>query len=209
MILSMHIPKTGGVSIRNILKDHFREGFVLWYWEITDAFGQVCSDIPAGATCVHGHYAVDVLADRFPEATLITWVRDPIERVVSSYYHRLRDPDLRHPATREIHERKLSLLEYAELPLARNEMTTFFGKRTPEDFAFIGLVEEFSRSLGVMTRVLGLPSVEPRRDNANPAGTGRYDLSSATRARLQVLNEQDIVLYRKCLQRWSRLVNEA
>jgi Sulfotransferase family len=204
----MHIPKTAGVSIRNILKDHFREGFVLWYWEITGADGEVCPDIPVGATCVHGHYAVDVLADRFPQATLVTWVRDPVERVVSSYYHRLREPDWRHPVTREIHERKLSLLEYAELPLARNEMTTFFGKRTPDDFAFIGLVEEFARSLAVMTRILGLPQVEPRRDNANPAASGRYDLLPATRARLQALNEQDIVLYRKCLRRWSHLVNQ-
>jgi len=69
------------------------------------------------------------LTDLFPHAELITWVRDPVERVISSYHHRLRDPDPQHPVCHELHDRKLSLTQYASLPLVRNEMTRYFGSK--------------------------------------------------------------------------------
>ena len=166
--LSIHIPKTAGVSIRNIPKEHFGPGFVLYYWQITDAWGQVLAEVPSDATCVHGHYQADQLANTFPDSALITWVRDPAERVVSSYYHRLRDPDWQHPVCEELHRRKLSLTGYAALPLVRNEMSHFFGSKLPEDFFFIGIVEEFDRSLARMAQMLGITAAPLRRGNLNP-----------------------------------------
>lgn len=203
--LSIHIPKTAGVSIRNILKEHFGPGFVLYYWQITDAWGQVLSEVPAEATCVHGHYQTDQLTGVFPEARLITWVRDPVERVVSSYYHRLRDPDPQHPVCRELHSKKLSVIEYAALPLVRNEMTHFFGSKKPGDFYFIGIVEEFDRSLVAMARLLDIAEAPLRRDNFNPEKpAGRYDLDAAIRREIWGANEQDADLYADCVRLWNR-----
>lgn len=202
--LSVHIPKTAGVSIRNILKDHFGPGFVLYYWQITDAWGQVVDQVPATATCIHGHFQSDRLTGLFPDARLITWVRDPVERVVSSYCHRLRDPDPLHPVCHELHEKKLCLADYAALPLVRNEMTLYFGSKPPADFFFVGIVEEFERSLGVMTRKLGIPSATLRRDNVNPdKPVGRYQLEPALRNEILALNELDAALYADCLHRWG------
>ena len=148
MLLSVHIPKTGGVSFRNMLKESYGSGFVLNYWEVTDAWGRV-PEAPATAACIHGHFVAHELADRFPAAQLATWVRDPVERVASSYYHRLRDPDPRNYVSRMIHEQQLSLLEFAELREARNEMAWFMGRKWPEDFAFIGVTEHFAESMFV------------------------------------------------------------
>ncbi len=202
--LSIHIPETAGVSIRNILKGHFGPGFVLHYWQITDASGRIVGKVPAEATCVHGHYQADQYTRIFPEAALITWVRDPVERVVSSYYHRLRDPDPRHPVCLELHRKGLSLTEYASLPLVRNEMARFFGSKKPEDFLFIGIVEEFNQSLARMAQLLGIPAAPPRRDNVNPEKQpGRYELDPGVRREILELNEKDTHLYEVCLQRWS------
>ena len=201
--LSIHIPKTAGVSIRNILKEHFGPGFVLYYWEFTDAWGRVVDQVPPDATCVHGHYQTDQLIGVFPQAKLITWVRDPVERVISSYYHRLRDPDPRHPVCHELHRRKLSVTEYAALPLVRNEMTQFFGSKKPMDFHFIGIVEEFDQSLAMMARLLGMPEASPRRDNVNPEKIpGRYQVDAMVRREIQSLNEQDADLYADCVRLW-------
>jgi hypothetical protein len=202
--LSIHIPKTAGVSIRNILKEHYGPGFVQHYWQITDAWGQTLEKVPSDAICVHGHYQADQLTGIFPEAALITWVRDPVERVVSSYFHRLRDPDWRHPVCHELHSRKLSVTEYAALPLVRNEITHFFGSRRPEDFFFIGIVEEFDQSLARMAALLDIPAARSRWDNVNPEKQkDHYELAPAVRQEIQQLNEQDLRLYEACLGRWG------
>jgi hypothetical protein len=207
MILSVHIPKTAGVSVRNILKEHYGPGFVLHYWQITDAWGRVLDQVPESATCVHGHYHTDALTGRFPGAPLITWVRDPVDRVVSSYFHRLRDPDWRHPVCVELHEKQLSLVQYAALPLVRNEMTRFFGSKKPEHFAFIGIVEDFERSLVMMKQVLGVADIPSRRDNVNPAKpAGGYVLGAQIRQEIAQHNAEDVSLYTKCVGLWRQKI---
>jgi hypothetical protein len=133
----------------------------------------------------------------------MTWVRDPVERVVSSYYHRLRDPDWRHPVCRELHSKKLSLIAYAALPLVRNEMARFFGNKNPADFFFIGVVEEFEQSLEDMAWLLEIPAPPFRRDNVNPdKRTACYELDPVVRREIGELNERDMELYGQCLNRF-------
>ncbi len=199
MILSVHIPKTGGVSIRNLLKEHFGPGFVTYYWTLTDAWGRNVPEVPPTATCLHGHFQTDEFTRYFPQARLITWVRDPVERVVSSYFYRLRDPDWKHPVCRDLHEHKLSLAEYAALPLVRNEMAHFFGSKQPEDFSFIGLMEDFARSLALMEKLLGMAPCPIRHDNRNPEKTASYyELDRDLRRKILALNERDAELYARC-----------
>jgi len=201
MVLSVHIPKTGGVSIRNILKAHYGPRFFTYYWELRDAYGNRMSGVPTAPACVHGHFPADQFAGQVPKAQLVTWVRDPVERVVSSYYYRLREPDWQHPVCRELHAKQLSLIDYAALPLVRNEMTRFLGSRKPADFLFIGVMEEFEESLRRMTERLRIPPAAPRHDNFNPDRTSpRYELDRVIRQDIAALNEADVALYEECLR---------
>lgn len=197
VVLSVHIPKTGGVSFRKILAQLYGEDFLLKYWQMTDAYGRVVTKIPAHVRCIHGHYSPEVLLPEFPNARLITWVRDPVERVVSSYFHRLREPDWQHPVTRELHEKKLSLVEFAALKLMRNEMARYIGGRQVEDFSFIGRVEAFDESLAWFLREFGFNRTAIPRENCNPERlTSRYAIDAATRIRIAALNERDYEIYR-------------
>ena len=201
VVLSVHIPKTAGVSFRKILAQLYGPGFVLHYWEITDAWGRLQTDIPPDASCIHGHFVAHTLAERYPGAPLITWVRDPVERVVSSYYHRLRSPDWRHPVSIELHERKLTLLQYAELDLVRNEMARFFGNLRPADFDFIGLVEDFDASIARFFQQFELPRVPIPRENTNPERrTAFYGLCDDERKLILDLNQNDWNLYQACVK---------
>ena len=205
MLLSVHIPKTAGVSFRKVLAQIYGPGFVQYYWEITDAWGRVRADVPSDATCVHGHFVAHILAEKYPDATLITWVRNPVERVASSYYFRLRNPDWKHPVCVELHEKKLSLLEYAGLELVRNEMTRFFGQKQPADFAFIGLVEEIESSMTVFFDRFELHPVPIPRDNYNPdRQNAYYDLSEGERRQILELNQADWDLYQVCSERYYK-----
>ena len=206
MILSIHIPKTAGVTFRSILARTFEADFLLSYWKMTDATGEVVAEVPLNTRCIHGHFAPEVFLPRFPDAKLITWVRDPVERVVSSYCHRLRDPDLKHPVTRELHEKKLSLLQFAALDLMRNEMSRFFGQPAPARYAFVGLTEEYELGLELFFRVFDLPAVPVWHENCNPDRNGvRYAIDIATRRKVAALNEQDCDLYFDCRRRYCEL----
>lgn len=201
MLLSVHIPKTAGVSFRTLLAGLFGPGFVQHYWEITDAFGRVVSEIPPGATCVHGHFVASTLAEKYPDASLVVWVRDPVERVISSYHHRLRAPDWRHPVCVELHEKKLSLAQYARLDLVQNEMTRFLGRCRPEDFAFIGLVEEIDSSMARFFAQFDLPPAPIPRENTNPERrTDRYAVDDAIRQQILECNQHDAALYANCVE---------
>jgi hypothetical protein len=204
MLLSAHIPKTAGVSFRNILQGFYKEGFIQYYWKIVDADGRELPDVPVNATCVHGHFVASDLAAKFPHASVITWVRDPVERVVSSYYYRLREPDWKHPVCRQLHEQKLDLLSYASLPLVRNEIAHFIGKMEPDDFDFVGMAEHFDESLARFSQRFGLPSLPSRRDNCNPVRRQDfYELTPDIRSKILMLNEQDDEIYRKCVARFA------
>jgi hypothetical protein len=191
--------------LRNTLKEHFGTGFYLYYWQITDPWGQVVPEVPDTAQCVHGHYQTDVLTGRFPDAQLLTWVREPVERVASSYHHRLREPDWSHPVCHELHTRKLSLEAYAELPLVRDEMTRFFGSKRPADFAFIGLVERYEESFARLGEFLGFSGRPARRDNVNPDRRNEgYEIDPGVRRAVEALNAQDVSLYSECVARVDR-----
>ncbi len=201
MLLSVHIPKTAGVSFRNIIKEHFGPGYAQYYWEYTDAWGRTHPDVPPGASCLHGHFVADQLAGRFPGANLVAWVRDPVERVASSYYHRLRDPDPRNWISRQVHAEKLDLVEFAEIPETQNEMAHFMGRMRPWDFDFIGIAEHFDESLARFCRQFGLPPQRSRRDNCNPEqACARYGIPEDQREKIQRLNEGDAEIYAACLE---------
>ena len=178
-----------------------RSGFraaLLGYHRCLGAHSDGC---PPDTTCIHGHFVAHTLAERYPDALLITWVRDPVERVASSYYHRLRSPDWRHPVSIELHAKKLTLVQYAGLELVRNETTRFFGEMRPENFAFIGLVEDFDASIDRFFAQFKLPRLPVPRENTNPERRTRfYELRDDERRQILDLNQNDWDLYQACVK---------
>lgn len=204
-LISVHIPKTGGVSFRNILSARYGADFVQKYWQLTDAAGQVLTEVPASARCIHGHFVASDLAAQFPASAVVTWVRDPVERVLSSYHYRLREPDWQHPVCWELHEKKLTLTEYAALDLVRNEMTRFMGTMQPADFDFIGIMEDYDEALVRFAAQFNLGRLDVRHDNVNPARTQpRYAITGEERDVILGLNLGDAALYEECLALWNK-----
>lgn len=201
MILSVHIPKTGGISFRNIIKEHFADKYAQCYWEITDAWGRVHPTVPPWVECLHGHFALTQFEPLFPDANCITWVRDPVERVISSYFHRLREPDPRNWITCKVHQERLTLAEFVEIPEVQNEMAHFLGARGPQDFDFVGVMEDFDSSLREFCTQFGLPCQSARRDNVNPTRAGaEYAIAPELRRRIKMLNFRDGEIYRRSLE---------
>lgn len=205
MVLSLHIPKTAGLTFSRLLAEVFREDFYRSYWEITNCRGEVLADFPANARCIHGHLNPDTLLARFPSALLVTWVREPVQRLASLYHYWRREPDWRHPLCRTLHEQRLSLLDFARQDAARNEMTRYFGRLRPVDFSFIGFFEEMPASLERFFRQFDLPPLPISHGHRNPERSADgYQLSAGERAEIAALNQADEALYHECVARFQR-----
>lgn len=203
MIISVHIPKCAGTSFRHILQALHGEELWANYGTIFTADQAHSGLVPAGTSCIHGHFLADAFDRLYPERNLITWVRNPVERVVSNYYHFLRSPDLRDDCCRKLLERRLSLRQFAELDWMRNEATRYLAGKSPVEFAFVGIAENFTASLSVFARTFGwsCPPSAPRA-NANPARSGeRYNLDQQDYAMIRELNLADLAWYEEAAER--------
>lgn len=203
MLISVHIPKCAGTSFRHVLEQLY--GARLWM-NYGVAFSRQQANfqvIPAGTNCIHGHFLADTFDDVLPNRRYITWVRHPVERVVSNYYHFLRGPDMRDDCCRELFEKNLNLLQFAELPWMRNETTRYLSGKRVEEFEFIGVVERFEQSMEVFAHrfAAGRDLPEPRV-NCNPdRKANNYELSSSEYAALLALNADDVLWYEAAVDR--------
>jgi hypothetical protein len=87
-LISIHVPKCAGGSIRRLLKEWFGDRLYRHYFQQLD--GPPPRHALGPGTCVHGHFnrAKDFgVMDYYPEADqLITILRDPLEIVISNYF---------------------------------------------------------------------------------------------------------------------------
>jgi hypothetical protein len=92
---------------------------------------------------------------------------------------------------------KLSLLEFAELPNIRNQITQFFVKDyTPEAFDFIGFQETFAEDFGAFCDLMGWPRADAPLINATPGdeyAAAATDTSAL--AQIRRWNQQDVAWY--------------
>lgn len=205
MVVSVHVPKSGGTSFRRILGE-------ICTARIWDNYGKIFSRdqarpglVPQGVMFIHGHFLADAFDDLFPNRRLVTWVRHPVERLVSNYYHFIRAPDMRDDCCRELHERRLSLRQFADLDWMRNETSRYLAQKPIEDFAFVGVAERFRESVQNFCRKFGFRDV-PRipRENINPDRRAeRYDLSAEDHAYILERNAADFAWYNAAVGRLS------
>jgi len=198
MFIFMHIPKTAGTSFRTILEYIFGRRLCLDYNDRLFRPRQP-EKIPGYCRCICGHFNRNKYATVFPNATYITWMRDPVERLVSSCYHHLRHQNPRDPFSVKIHREKIPFEQLVRYPEMQNQQRGMFGSFDTSDFAFIGIVEEFEKSMKCFRVKFGLhPLPTPQRINTNPKRKGaRYDIPASLRKQLVRLNEADYALYEK------------
>ncbi len=207
VILSMQIPLAEAPGFRELLAAIFGEGFFLRYHDITDCRGRVVADFPPHTRCLHGHVPAEQLRERFPAGQLVTWVRDPVQRVAAQYRYWLREPDWAHPVCRALHEQHWSLLEFARQDTMRNKIARYFGTLRPADFAFVGIVEDFAASVDVFRhrlQITAVPLLTAYRATPPPAEPA--PVSAAEREELSRLNAAGCALYAECLAQHEQAV---
>jgi hypothetical protein len=157
MLIGVHIPKSGGTSIRSVLNDHFGKNLFTIYGEMP------FKDSPEvrkqklqnqnlvetgesfqGCNCIYGHF----LPYRFlqyseqSEIQFFTWFRHPVSRLISDYYHiRQNHKVVNRPFYKKILMEKWSLEQFLFAEDMQNFISQYLWSFPIEKFSFIGLVE--------------------------------------------------------------------
>ncbi|NBC07875.1 MAG: sulfotransferase family 2 domain-containing protein [Bacteroidetes bacterium] len=207
-LLSMHIPKTAGLAFREILYQQYGPTRVLainQYGLLRQ--GQTLSHhFRKRHRVIHGHLPYTYLKPLHgPDTMIITWLRDPAQRVVSNYYYSITHEFPKR--LRENPDRKMmNLEEFIERPKRQNVMSRFLEGIELEDLDFFGFQEDFVDGLDRLAEQVGWTLTaqdRTRRVNDNRQVKAKYPTPSPeTLRRIRQLNQADIELYERARQLW-------
>lgn len=203
MLISVHVPKCAGTSFRLLIDRLY--GNAVWHnYGIIFSKEQAKAElIPAGTRIIHGHFLADAFDRVASSRRYITWVRHPVQRVVSNYYHFLRSPDMRDDCCRKLHENKLSIRQFSDLEWMRDEIFRYLAGKAIDEFEFVGVSEQFAQSMRLFCSTYGFVGFKDfPLANTNPNKAGRhYALSGGDFAYIAERNQGDLALYNEAVQR--------
>ena len=212
-IVFVHIPKTGGTSVREALfrarpdavnlcdygADHASTSpliKLLRYGPDADLrrLRDILEDKPAYTLC--GHIKAGTFGPTFGAARLLTVLRDPVDRVVSNYRQCFRRREFAG-----------SLMEFARRPDVRNAQFRFTHPYRLDQWLFVARLERLAADMAEFAQILDAPILV---DRANVAPEGPAEISAAERREILALNEHDAELYESCgRQRTSAHIESA
>ena len=211
-LISIHIPKTAGRSFHKILNEVYGESSVRYYLRedieaLKKAGKTIADDLKSETIAIHGHFYFHEVASLYQQskAKVVTWLRDPAQRVLSNYaffIKRLHDP----PETQKeahrlnMHRKEEPLMVYAGMEENQNVMAQFLQGLSLEDMYFVGETEHFERDIKRLQSMLGWPVARSFRENDNSSFKQRF--LKTTEEELQTLrqwNKTDYDLYQRAL----------
>jgi hypothetical protein len=191
-LIFMHIPKTAGGTLRHMLLRMMGEEHTFPIYgeqraKTIELFKQLPDQQKRQLRFISGHIPFGI-HDYVPQrCTYLTFLRNPVDRIISLYYYIRRATD--HPLHERIEAQNLSLAAFIELEDVEEEMNAqvkylcgipyFYegsatdnlleiAQRNLQTHFVTGIAEEFDTSLAMMQRRFGWPQPYYRSVHVNP-----------------------------------------
>lgn len=215
MRLFLHMPKCAGTSIRSILEALAPNDLVIDYQSYFSSPRPERSEKILRALLepldlgpekfVYGHFfPVKYLGVQAAHAsTLVTIIREPIDRLISHYYYWNAGDFSAHWIWRKMKEEEWSLERFILSDEMRNFYSQYLAHTSLGQFAYIGVYENLTESVHRCLRELGLAmnsSELPHlnaRTSPRTSGIGAHFLEQA-----RAFHSEDYIIYRYALERW-------
>lgn len=225
MIISIHIPKTAGISFQAVLKREFGSRVLFDYgdWvgletpsmqtyrkQRTMEMRARRDELLCDYDVIYGHFVADKYYDLFPDTKFSAFFRDPYQQMISLYnfLERSRPDDefnYMHAGVKLFHSVRPTLIEFVEI--GSNIQSDFMGQVAIDDLDVVGLFEQYEQSVALFSKVFGKQlRADAERLNVNPkrADNG-YNCDPAVRAAIERHCAKDIELYRLARERFAML----
>ena len=220
MLLSIHVPKAAGNSFREALHAAFGDRFMKDYgdwagFNVPEANSRRAlreqamrarrDELAAKYDVIHGHFIADKYKGLFPEEQYIAFFRDPYQQALAHYYFLERNPQREHPEEKIFHEAKMGILDYLEWEAFRDHQTQFLGSLSVDDLAFVGLTEDYGKSLELFKQRFGIDLGSERFENVNNEREGSgYEVTPEVREAVKKYRAADIETYERAKEIFER-----
>jgi len=217
MIISLHLPKTAGSSFARSLESCFGDRLLKDYADFplnTPVFDRNRNALRAGIDngnldpgkigCIHGHFLPlkYLLLSVGYDIDFVTWLRHPVERVLSHYYYwrRSYNPEHSRPLHRNVVEENWSVEKFCLSPALRNLYTQFLWGFPLEQFSFIGITEHYEHDLRYFSKRFIGKDLAVFEKTIGDRKEELYDIDSRFRQRIKSFHERDMALYHRALE---------
>lgn len=205
----VHIPKTAGTSFRKACSRFFGDAAIQcdygpkqpqtsqavldWVYDDTDFFEFAQRLEQTHCRLISGHVNLDRFVALVGLMNTLSFVRDPIERVISHFEHRRLYADY-----------DGTLDEFMALPANRNLQSRLLAAAPLEAIGFVGVTERYEESLALINEAYGL-RLPVLTTNCHPErkDRGSYAIDAEARQRILELNRADAEL----VERANRLLD--
>lgn len=223
MIISIHLPKTAGSSFSASLESHFGTKFLkdtngaLGYKEsdttLLPQYERYKKTIEASlrivemdlsrVECIHGHiYAIKYLLLGYKrDAKFVTWMRNPVDRVISQYQFWKKHSS---PPTSALHQKVIeenwSLERFCLGPELRNIYGEMLWGFPLEYFDFIGITEFYEDDFNYFARHYLDSHMNAQMLNVGDNKGHPYQIDSHLRKEIEAFHGRDMHLYQRALE---------
>lgn len=197
--ISIHIPKCGGNTFGKIIHSIYGDRHCIISDDglspIPDVFSEeIYPQEWKTVNVIHGHFDYA----KYTHFPLITWVRDPFDRLVSAYYYSLRKGRGGLIGS-YVKEKHWDIYQFAEfLP---NQQTLYIGEKVKR-YIFIGLIEHYSQSIKRFEKIMGLKVPEYKHENRGKFPS-QEKLDKIDRERIEFYIRKDRIVYNEILTNWG------
>jgi len=198
VLLSVHIPKTAGITLYNMYKTAYAGAFVEDYPD-RDPW----KEVKYPAKVIHGHFELQRYLGLSRRPRVVTFVREPLARAISHFHYWETPPDYEprnHPLyVKHFVEKEPSLHDFLLDEAMANIMSSFlYPFCIPGEFFFVGVCEYFDADVADLQSLLGLPIQQQPRLNAGQSRPRDVVAPEVAQAFYE-LNSHDKIFYDRAL----------
>jgi hypothetical protein len=206
-LISIHIPKTAGTSLKNILQSQYSDAVEFLYHDNLGKNKLLKKGLPIklnhrGVRCLHGHFPAKLnLKEFYPNAKIITWMRDPVERMISTYNYYKTLPLHHNKVHAKFITENWDIIDLSKI--LRDETQSYLNEFKLEDFDFIGFTEYQQKSLVSLSKMMNWNEIDITMfSNVSPKmATFNFE----TREKLKEILKEEIVLYERAQKLFAPL----